>query len=630
MTTCLKSSLARSMSACVLALACSGTIAYAASCVVNPAAAPAPLDPALRRTVVITAATDAAVLGGADFSLGRTLGNIIKTAPGMADSQAERVALLTTMIRSLRATSRVNPDSGVTFPVPARAEASLDPIALLDPANPNGMKVVGLFNRYDLAPADFKTCGEHRIVYAKNSTSPTDRFLLIFEAALDNPRPDLGAEGCRPIAKFWDDLKTATPAAAAASLSKFYYDGLAPGIEAVVHFTNYGIPFGQVRANLFKQSPWQLREWRISLAVDGAPVFTPVTVKTNPFPGLYAAPAAGENAGIAALRPPFQAEFVGTRLGELVAVDQGGIVSNPEQAADLFFQLGAAFPNRFNGFESTAQGNSQDPEAIAVADLKTKITQRLNQTGIGSACELKQEHVLNRAGALSCGGCHQFTVGKPVATGVKLARLRGLRPYYRNGRRFACAGAIFPAGAPTQPCASSAGPDGFRGAACAPARRRSDRGARHSPEAIGRSGRGKPHQRDQHPVRRREADPGGPCSRTSHTGRLRPASQAALTGTPRLRGAAAEPTCSCSVVGQEHCHAERDLPSHSSGDRERAPDHLHLSRPLSRTVPAYPRPDRRQGSPSCVAVRRSHELCAPAWRRVALPHGRRHPRRRAA
>src|SRR4051812_30408325 len=383
------------LGACLLGLTAPVSLALAAACVVPPSTPPTPLDAATKRTVVIT---DPAVLNHATlgFSLGRTLGNIVRTTPNMVDSPAERIALLTTLIRSFRAIGHVNSDSQVTFPVPVRAaEAALDPIALLDPANPNGMKPVGLFNRYDLAPADFKTCGEHRIVYAKNSASPIDRFFIIFEAALDNPKPDLGAEGCRPIAQFWDSLKGKTGNDLATALSKFYYDGLAPGIEPVVHFTNYGLPFGQVRGNLFKQQPWQLREWRISLAADGAPVFTPVTVKTNPFPPLYGGPVSGENSGIAALRPAFQAELVSGRVPELVSVDQGGIV-NPEAAVDLLFQLGAAFAPKYNGFESTSQippGND-DPRTLATAALKGKITQRLNQIGIGTACQLTDEHVL--------------------------------------------------------------------------------------------------------------------------------------------------------------------------------------------------------------------------------------------
>ena len=409
---------ARLLSGCILAFASSITVAYAASCVVAPTAPPSPLADGPRRTVVIT---DTTVLNdpAVDFSLGRTLGAIIGTSPGMVDSQAERVALLTSLVRSFRAKGHVNPDSQATFPVPERpAEAALDPIALLDKNAKHGMKVVGLFNRYDLAPADFKTCGEHRIVYAKNSSGPLDRFFLIFEAALDNPRPELGAEGCRPIAEFWDGLKNKTGTALAQDLAKFYYDGLAPGIEPVVHFTNYGLPFGQVRGNLFVQQPWQLREWRVSLSADGAPVFAPITVKTNPFPPLYGAAGANEDPKIAALRPTFQNELVELRVPELVTVDRGGIAGEPEAELDLLFALGAAFPNQFNGFESTAQGSSHDPRALATSDLKARITQRLNHLGIGSACQLTEEHILNRAGALSCGGCHQFSNNKAVAPGV--------------------------------------------------------------------------------------------------------------------------------------------------------------------------------------------------------------------
>jgi hypothetical protein len=97
----------------------SGTLGYAASCVVAPITSAPPLDPALRRTVVIA---DSAVSNdpAVDFSLGRTLGNIIETTPGMVDSQAERVALLTSLVRSFRDPSHINPHSQATFPLTVR------------------------------------------------------------------------------------------------------------------------------------------------------------------------------------------------------------------------------------------------------------------------------------------------------------------------------------------------------------------------------------------------------------------------------------------------------------------------------------------------------------------------------
>jgi len=37
---------------------------------------------------------------------------------------------------------------------------------------------------------------------------------------------------------------------------------------------------------------------------------------------------------------------------------------------------------------------------------------------LGNGTEVTAEMVLNRAGALTCGGCHQFSVGREIAPGV--------------------------------------------------------------------------------------------------------------------------------------------------------------------------------------------------------------------
>ena len=69
------------------------------------------------------------------------------------------------------------------------------------------MKPLAVFNRFDLAPADFAHCGEYRIVYGKeNPAFAPNRFLLIFEASVPNPDPDEGEAGCRPITEFWAGL----------------------------------------------------------------------------------------------------------------------------------------------------------------------------------------------------------------------------------------------------------------------------------------------------------------------------------------------------------------------------------------------------------------------------------------
>lgn len=70
---------------------------------------------------------------------------------------------------------------------------------LLDPAHANGLRLVGAFNRLDLAPADWSNCGEHRLVYAKgdppspaNPSSFINRLTLIFEARVDTRTPRSG------------------------------------------------------------------------------------------------------------------------------------------------------------------------------------------------------------------------------------------------------------------------------------------------------------------------------------------------------------------------------------------------------------------------------------------------------
>ena len=94
------------------------------------------------------------------------------------------------------------------------------------------------------------------------------RMFVIFEAALPNPNPGLGIEGCRPVSDFWVSLSDLnqfpTAADRAAALATFYYTGL-PGFDPVVQHANYGLPLGQIRADLFIVQAgitWQLREFR--------------------------------------------------------------------------------------------------------------------------------------------------------------------------------------------------------------------------------------------------------------------------------------------------------------------------------------------------------------------------------
>ena len=54
-------------------------------------------------------------------------------------------------------------------------------------------------NRMDLAPANGAHCGQQRMIFANNSQGRT---FMILEAQIPNPSPELGIDGCRPLAQF--------------------------------------------------------------------------------------------------------------------------------------------------------------------------------------------------------------------------------------------------------------------------------------------------------------------------------------------------------------------------------------------------------------------------------------------
>jgi hypothetical protein len=281
------------------------------------------------------------------------------------------------------------------FPVQCpRAEgqlASANPFV----AGPNHFSPIAVVNRFDLAPSTGTTCGEYRVVYARDSgRQGNDRTFIIFEAALPNPQPALGIEGCRPVAEFWASLSSDEDATSrAAKLATFYYSGL-PGFQPVIHASHYGMGAssggyvggsnaGQIRTNQFASSPWLLREFKlrrpcIDVPADGVNLlassllgdedpdvriggtvkqcrlrFDQVTVKANPFAPLFGnAQAASAN---------FQTEFV-ANLGSLLATDPNGIALNNS--------------NVFNATDSNSQSIEHDYQfqGASNASLRSRVT----------------------------------------------------------------------------------------------------------------------------------------------------------------------------------------------------------------------------------------------------------------
>jgi hypothetical protein len=261
---------------------------------------------------------------------------------------------------------------------------------------------IGLFNRFDLAPADGSDCGEYRIVFGK--TSGGGRNFVIFEAVLLNPAPELGIDGCRPVTDFWTDLSSVSSVSArAASLKSFYMQGIS-GFLPVVHIDNYGNrtsrKTGQVRTNQFIQGPWMLREFSLkkTCAAGGTCKlqFFPATDKVNPFGPLFS--SASTHAQKAAFQSFFPSQVPALAVNDI----------------NLF---NYTVPDNFNTGESVSQApsvNNYVQQFSSGSAFAVSIQSQL--TAIGSS--LTPTNIVARAQALSCGGCHQLSNNANLGGGL--------------------------------------------------------------------------------------------------------------------------------------------------------------------------------------------------------------------
>lgn len=399
---------------------------------------------------------DAGESGGAPterlFSFARTIGTILESASafGGANTPAAREAFIQTMLDSFALADgfALNPDAGVLMPLDARAgeRMRLSAANLLDETSDQALKPLAVFNRFDLAPADWIHCGEHRIVYGKENPdipAPPSRFLLIFEAAVPNPDPEAGEAGCRPITEFWAELSAGTgdDTEMARRLAAFFYEGKTdPSLaepdlpEAVVHYKNYGGDGsrGQVRGNLFMGFPWQLREWLTQPTFDPASplAFVVETVKDNPLAELYRDDLSGTSiatanvpAAVTVLHGNFVAELTSDIRDHLMAEEtqkHRGLVEDlerfelgtgPTNAVEeekiLLNTIALGNHNRFNEHQSTSLGPSDEPREVAGSVLRTVLEEVGATTSPSPAVNPQTAAViLARAQAGTCAGCH--------------------------------------------------------------------------------------------------------------------------------------------------------------------------------------------------------------------------------
>ncbi|WP_164011251.1 hypothetical protein [Pyxidicoccus trucidator] len=353
-----------------------------------------------RRSVVVT---EAAIL--ANFTLTNVLGQLVAQNGGAGLNTTQLFRQLwdtqnpATGQADLQPSAHCNDNTGLLngFPNGCRPSegAQANPGSI---TNINSYSAIGLYNRFDLAPANGADCGEYRVVFGKTGGGGGRNF-IIFEATLPNPRPDLGIDGCRPVQSFWRDLSTKTVADRATALRDFYFTGL-PGFSPVLHINNYGFNpagVGQVRVNMFINGPWMLKEFKLQRQCPGGACtlkFAPVTVKGNPAGRLFNPTSTHPQAA------GFRAHFI-TQVEELAVPNVN--------------TFNYSVPDQFNSAQSDAQsfGVEDDYQAqfgSGASTFRTAIQTEL--TRIGSP--LTPNQVVARAQALSCGGCHERSNSAPV------------------------------------------------------------------------------------------------------------------------------------------------------------------------------------------------------------------------
>jgi len=360
---------------------------------------------------------------GVDFSLSRTLGQIITTALGpAANTPASRLNFMKAMMRTFALTSATNPLSGVTLALtPRPGELALNPADLLDATNVDGgMHPVGLFDRLDLMPANAAYCGEYRIIYEMGVKPPPsiNHFTLIFEAALDNPHPEQGAAGCLPVAQFWMSLRSLTGTPLAQALEQFYYTGIPGASGPVVDFKNYGNPFGQVRTSTFANgdADWRMRTWLIKKTSTGGLTFALHVMVNNPMISLYQVPDPNDPPQLTALRGEFQNEYINSFVQQLTAVDMTGWQQKITDTT-FFFKLGVNFEDKYADFESSQQADIDEPLTHVDPQFAQNIQTALDSLGLPWA--VSSTEILGRADVQSCGGCHRGNATIDVAPSSK-------------------------------------------------------------------------------------------------------------------------------------------------------------------------------------------------------------------
>lgn len=132
------------------------------------------------------------------------------------------------------------------------------------------------------------------------------------------------------------------------------------------------------------------------------------SVKGNPVTALCDAKSA-----LAQKNPQLRANFMmelSAQMDNLLAPEILGLTATEQ----ILTSFEPTFSDGFSGFKSTSQGNtdnpftqaSQDVRALITAEITARLGNQIPQNSI-----VNEDEVLNRLGAMTCGGCHQNSSG---------------------------------------------------------------------------------------------------------------------------------------------------------------------------------------------------------------------------
>ena len=255
-----------------------------------------------------------------------------------------------------------------------------------------GFFPMAFVNRLDLAPANGAHCGQQRMIFGNNLQR---RMFMILEAQIPNPQPELGIQGCAPLAQFWlDQNEIDDPFERGLRLARAFLVG-APELERFGFGpfytpTNLTVGSGQIRTNQFDQDPWTLREFKLGL--DGE------SLTVIPFPTAESPNGALWNEDSELEQGP------GCRESFVNAL--GGLLTNDPAAMSFVVD------NACKDAESRNDGSENYN-----AQLSDGFREVLDS--IGSDFGLDGSDLANRAQfAGSCIGCHAEANGRFLGQGV--------------------------------------------------------------------------------------------------------------------------------------------------------------------------------------------------------------------